>query len=57
MGQSHDSVVTGWEGFETSVISIARSESVTGVRQWVVALPFVGAALVGFGTVYRWVRG
>ncbi|EDL50130.1 acyltransferase [Erythrobacter sp. SD-21] len=41
----------------TAAISIASPEGVTGVRLWVVALPFVGAALVGFGPVYRWVRG
>ncbi|MFK4004198.1 acyltransferase [Qipengyuania sp. NPDC077563] len=40
----------------TAAISIASPEGVTGVRLWVVALPFVGAALVGFGPVYRWVR-
>lgn len=38
----------------TAAISIASPEGVTGVRLWVVALPFVGAALVGFGPVYRW---
>ena len=37
----------------TAAISIASPEGVTGVRIWVVALPFVGAALVGFGPVYR----
>ncbi|MBX7540856.1 acyltransferase family protein [Qipengyuania sphaerica] len=41
----------------TAAISIASPEGVTGVRLWVVALPFIGAALVGFGPVYRWVRG
>ncbi|MBX7531808.1 acyltransferase [Qipengyuania sp. 1XM1-15A] len=40
----------------TAAISIASPEGVTGVRLWVVALPFVGAALVGFGPVYRWVN-
>ncbi len=35
----------------TAAISIASPEGVTGVRLWVVALPFVGAALVGFGPV------
>lgn len=39
----------------TAAISIASPEGVTGVRLWVVALPFIGAALVGFGPVYRWV--
>ena len=41
----------------TAAISIASPLGVTGVRLWVVALPFIGAALVGFGPVYRWVRG
>ncbi|MXO90583.1 acyltransferase family protein [Pontixanthobacter aquaemixtae] len=41
----------------TAAISIASPEGVTGVRLWVVALPFVGAALVGFGPVYRMVKG
>jgi Acyltransferase family len=33
----------------TAAISIASPLGVTGVRLWVVALPFVGAALIGFG--------
>ncbi len=37
----------------TAAISIASPEGVTGVRLWVVALPFVGAALTGFGPVHR----
>ena len=37
----------------TAAISIASPLGVTGVRLWVVALPFVGAALLGFGPVYR----
>lgn len=41
----------------TAAISIASPEGVTGVRLWVVALPFIGAALVGFGPIYRMVRG
>lgn len=36
----------------TAAISIASPEGITGVRLWVVALPFVGAALVRFGPVY-----
>lgn len=40
----------------TAAISIASPAGVSGVRLWVVALPFVGAALVGFGPVYRWVK-
>jgi Acyltransferase family len=35
----------------TAAISIASPEGITGVRLWVVALPFVGAALIGFGPV------
>jgi hypothetical protein len=35
----------------TAAISIASPLGVTGVRLWLVALPFVGAALVGFGPV------
>lgn len=35
----------------TAAISIASPEGVTGVRLWVVALPFVGAAMIGFGPV------
>lgn len=37
----------------TAAISIASPEGVTGVRLWVVALPFLGAALVGFGPAAR----
>ncbi|MXP09819.1 hypothetical protein [Pseudoblastomonas halimionae] len=40
----------------TAAISIASPSGVSGVRIWVVALPFAGAALVGFGPVYRWVK-
>lgn len=36
----------------TAAISIASPEGVTGLRIWVVALPFIGAALVGFGPGY-----
>lgn len=36
----------------TAAISIASPEGVTGLRVWVVALPFVGAGLVGFGPAY-----
>jgi hypothetical protein len=35
----------------TAGISIASPEGVTGVRLWLVALPFMGAALIGFGPV------
>lgn len=40
----------------TAAISIASPEGITGVRLWVVALPFVGAALVGFGPLYSWIK-
>ena len=40
----------------TAAISIASSEGLTGVRIWVVALPFVGAGLLGFGPVYGWFK-
>ncbi|MFM5916300.1 MAG: acyltransferase family protein [Novosphingobium sp.] len=40
----------------TAAISIASPEGVTGLRIWVVALPFVGAALVGFGPAYTLTR-
>jgi hypothetical protein len=40
----------------TAAISIASPLGVTGVRLWVVALPFIGAALVGFGPAYDLVR-
>jgi peptidoglycan/LPS O-acetylase OafA/YrhL len=35
----------------TAAISIASPMGVTGVRLWVVAMPFMGAALIGFGPV------
>jgi peptidoglycan/LPS O-acetylase OafA/YrhL len=37
----------------TAAISIASPEGVTGVRLWLVALPFVGAAVAQFGPVHR----
>ena len=40
----------------TAAISIASPLGVTGVRLWVVALPFVGAALFRFGPVHRIAR-
>jgi hypothetical protein len=40
----------------TAAISIASPEGVTGVRLWVVALPFIGAALCGFGPLHSLVR-
>ena len=39
----------------TAAITIASPEGITGVRIWVVALPFVGAALLGFGPLYGFV--
>ena len=36
----------------TAAISITSPLGVTGVRLWVVALPFIGAALAGFGLVH-----
>ena len=40
----------------TAAISIASPEGLTGVRLWVVALPFLGAGLLGFGPVYGWFK-
>lgn len=40
----------------TAAISIASPLGVTGVRLWVVALPFIGAALFRFGPAHRLVR-
>jgi hypothetical protein len=40
----------------TAAISIASPEGVTGLRIWVVALPFVGAALIGFGPAFTLAR-
>ena len=40
----------------TAAISIASPEGVTGLRIWVVALPFIGAGLVGFGPAYTLAR-
>lgn len=37
----------------TAGITIASPEGVTGLRIWVVAAPFVGAALLGFGPLYE----
>ncbi len=37
----------------SAVFSIASPRGVTGVRLWIVALPFLGAALVRFGPVYK----
>ncbi|RGP40935.1 hypothetical protein BPTFM16_01230 [Altererythrobacter insulae] len=40
----------------TAAISIASPEGLTGVRLWVVALPFLGAGFLGFGPVYGWFK-
>ncbi len=40
----------------TAAITIASPESLSGIRLWVVALPFVGAALLGFGPIYAMVK-
>lgn len=40
----------------TAAISIASPEGITGVRLWLVALPLVGAAMVGFGPVHSLAR-
>lgn len=37
----------------SAVFSIASPLGVTGVRLWIVAMPFLGAALVRFGPVYK----
>ena len=37
----------------TAGLTIASPDSFSGIRWWVVALPLVGAALMGFGPVYR----
>ena len=63
---SHHSDQYRGEGFDyltpphngkTAAISIASPEGVIGVRLWVMAPPFVGAALLDFAPVYRWVKG
>ena len=40
----------------TAAISIASPLGVTGVRLWLVALPFVGAAIAQFGPMHRLTR-
>ena len=37
----------------TAGLTIASPDSVSGIRWWVIALPLAGAALMGFGPVYR----
>lgn len=40
----------------TAAISIASPLGVTGVRLWVVAMPFIGAAFIGFGPAHKFAR-
>ncbi len=40
----------------TAAISIASPEGVTGVRLWLIAVPFIGAAVAQFGPVHRLAR-
>ena len=40
----------------TAGLTIASPEGVTGLRIWVVAAPFIGAALLGFGPLYSMVK-
>ena len=40
----------------TAAISITSTLGVTGVRLWVVALPFIGATVIGFGPAYDLLR-
>ncbi len=37
----------------TAAISIASPQGVTGLRIWIVVMPFIGAALIGFGPVHK----
>ena len=37
----------------TAGVTIASPDSISGIRWWVVALPLIGAALLGFGPIYR----
>ncbi len=37
----------------TAGLTLTSPDSLSGIRWWVVALPLVGAALMGFGPVYR----
>lgn len=41
----------------TAAISIASPQGVTGLRIWIVVMPFIGAALIGFGPGHRLLRG
>ena len=37
----------------TAAVTITSLTSDLGIRVWVVAAPFVGAALMGFGPIYN----
>ncbi|MDJ0978042.1 MAG: acyltransferase [Erythrobacter sp.] len=37
----------------TAGVTIASPDSLSGIRWWVIALPLLGAALLGFGPIYR----
>jgi hypothetical protein len=37
----------------TAGVTIASPDSLSGIRWWVIALPLAGAAMLGFGPVYR----
>ncbi|WP_017664141.1 hypothetical protein [Porphyrobacter sp. AAP82] len=37
----------------TAGLTITSPDSLSGIRWWVIALPLAGAALMGFGPVYR----
>ncbi|WP_379550921.1 acyltransferase family protein [Qipengyuania sp. DGS5-3] len=37
----------------TAGVTIASPDSLSGIRLWVVAAPFIGAALLGFGPAYK----
>ncbi len=40
----------------TAAISIASPQGVTGLRIWIVVMPFIGAALAGFGPGHAMIR-
>jgi len=40
-------------GGATAGLTITSPDSLSGIRWWVIALPLVGAAMMGFGPVYR----
>lgn len=66
-GSASDAAVPGWRliaGFLmisaglglSAAISIASPMGVTGVSIWVVAMPFIGAAIAGFGPIHDLTR-